>query len=124
MKLDKMKFAKLVAHCVANGMSTGDYEVDRLDELCEVEAPTQPTFTTIDLHTFMALMQEGIRKIDAIKQYRMMTGYGLKESKDIVEKYWPNQETKYTRNELVQKLKESDLAGEDYITVEKFINNI
>jgi len=36
----------------------------------------------------MALMAEGTRKIEAIKCHRKITGYGLKESKDTVEKYW------------------------------------
>ncbi len=94
MKLDKMAFAKLVAFCAANGLSAGDYEIERLDELTEFVVPEAPTLTATNLHTLMALMQEGTRKIEAIKQHRMMTGMGLKESKDIVEKYWVAQKPK------------------------------
>lgn len=35
-------------------------------------------------------MKDG-RKIDAIREHRSMTGYGLKESKDEIEKYFPSQ---------------------------------
>ena len=35
-KLDKMTFAKLVAHCVSNGMSTGEYEINTLDEIIDI----------------------------------------------------------------------------------------
>lgn len=33
------------------------------------------------------LIKEG-RKIDAIKAYRALTGAGLRESKDTIERYW------------------------------------
>ena len=39
MKLDKIKFAKLIAHCVSNGMSTGDWEIERVEELTEIDVP-------------------------------------------------------------------------------------
>ena len=40
------------------------------------------------LDALLALLQEGTYKIEAIRYYRMMTGAGLKESKDAIEKYW------------------------------------
>jgi ribosomal protein L7/L12 len=33
-------------------------------------------------------MGKGTQKIEAIKAYRNLTGAGLKESKDAVERYW------------------------------------
>lgn len=41
-----------------------------------------------DVDQLMMLMVEGTRKIEAIKIYRQLTGFELKESKDAVEKYW------------------------------------
>lgn len=121
MKLDKMKFAKLVAHCVANGMSSGSFEVEHMDELCEVEAPEPSHVTTVDvnelLHCMITATDSGF--IPAIRAYRVLTNAGLKESKEAIEKYRQS-----NNNNLMQKLKESDLAGEDYRTVEKFINNL
>ena len=90
MKLDRLKFAKLIAHCCSNGLSTDDWEIERIDELCEYEAPAQPVGTAkcSDVDSLMMLMAEGTRKIEAIKAYRVLTGAGLKESKDAVERYW------------------------------------
>jgi hypothetical protein len=91
MKLNKLAFAKVIAHCVGNGFSAGDWEVERLDELIDFEVPVpdvMPTVNPLDIDYLMALMAEGTRRIEAIKCHRKITGYGLKESKDTVEKYW------------------------------------
>ena len=40
------------------------------------------------IDALMKYMVEGTHKIDAIKCHRSLTGFGLKESKDAVEKYW------------------------------------
>ena len=39
------------------------------------------------INQLLAAMRDG-RKIEAIKEYRSLTGMGLKESKDAVEMYW------------------------------------
>lgn len=90
MKLDKIKFGKLIAHLCSNGFSAGDWEIERLDELIDFEVPEQPSSIAkcSDVDQLMALMAEGTRKIESIKAYRILTGAGLKESKDAVEKYW------------------------------------
>ncbi len=97
MKLDKMKFAKVVAHCVQNGLSQGDWEIERLDELIEfeVEQPKNVVpFEAVD--ELLRCMAGGTEKIQAIKAYRTLTGVGLKESKDAVEKYWVSKPVSYT----------------------------
>ncbi len=46
----------------------------------------------------VAAMLDAIKKgskIEAIREHRAMTGYGLKESKDEIEKYWPHPLTAY-----------------------------
>ena len=89
LRLDRMKLAKLVAHCCGNGMSQGDWEIERIDEFCEFEVPEPVNKASCaDIDNLMALMAEGNRKIEAIKAYRTLTGAGLKEGKDAVEKYW------------------------------------
>ncbi len=54
--------------------------------------PIQPIKTNCaEIDQLMMLMVEGTRKIEAIKCHRQLTGLGLNESKDAVEKYWkPN----------------------------------
>lgn len=49
-------------------------------------APIVADYNTVD--QLMMLMNEGTRKIEAIKVHRTLTGLGLKESKDAIEKYW------------------------------------
>jgi hypothetical protein len=91
MKLDKIKFARVIAHCISNGMSAGEYEVDTLDTLIDIDVPQVQPYGAMpaDIERLMHLMAEGTEKIEAIKIHRKLTGFGLKESKDAVEKYWP-----------------------------------
>jgi ribosomal protein L7/L12 len=90
MKLDKMQFARLVAHCVGNGMNAGTYEVEELDRIIDFDVPEPKVISAkaSDIDNLLMLMAEGTRKIEAIKAYRSLTGEGLKEAKDAVERYW------------------------------------
>lgn len=90
MKLERLMFAKVVAHCCSNGLSSGDWEIEKLDQLIEfdVPAPKEGVVSCESVDKLLQLMHEGDRKIEAIKTYRTLTGAGLKESKDAVEKYW------------------------------------
>jgi hypothetical protein len=96
MKLDKMTFARVIAHCVSNGMSSGEYEVTELDNIIDISVEQERVYPcNAHIDDLMRLMVEGQRKIEAIKVHRAITGFGLKESKDAVEKYWvrkPNTE--------------------------------
>jgi ribosomal protein L7/L12 len=90
MKLDRLKLAKVVAHCCNNGFSTGDWEIERLDELIEfeVEQPKAGVVSCEAVDNLLMLMAEGTRKIESIKTYHILTGAGLRESRDAVERYW------------------------------------
>lgn len=65
-----------------------------IEEIIEAEKPRDvppaepPRCDGKLLEQLMFEMQQGLRKIDAIRLHRQLTGYDLKESKDIVEKYW------------------------------------
>jgi len=56
--------------------------------LVNMYVPTPNVDHNANVDALMMLMVEGTRKIDAIKVHRQLTGWGLKESKDAVEKYW------------------------------------
>lgn len=91
MKLDKIKFARLIAYIASVAhCSFDDHEVQAIDDLIDIEAPEVSNIypQASDIDYLMVLIVEGTRKIDAIKMYRKITRYGLKESKDAVEKYW------------------------------------
>ena len=87
-KLNRLQFAKLVAHCCGNGMSQGEWEIERVDELCEFEVPTQINYVSCEAVDDLLKQITLGEKIPAIKAYRVLTGAGLKEAKDAVEKYW------------------------------------
>jgi len=91
MKLDKIKFARLIGIIthIANRTLDED-EIDVINHVAEIIVPDpvqgMAPFSEVDRLLF--LMAQGTQKIEAIKCYRTMTGQGLKEAKDAVEKYW------------------------------------
>lgn len=104
MKLDKIKFSYLIGMIafIANRNLNPD-EIQDIDDAINinvepVEVPGKADPATIN--ELMRAIHAG-EKIAAIKAYRSMTGYGLKEAKDAVEKDW---ERKYSKHELNEKL--------------------
>lgn len=68
-----------------------DYQITHIDNLVADGMSTQAPNGRADageLDNLLRLMHQGTQKIEAIKVYRNMTGAGLKESKDAVERYW------------------------------------
>ena len=90
MKLDKIKFARLVAFLSRNGFDGYQSNIEAIDDMIDIEVPAVEVVrpSTDDVERLMFLMVEGLYKIEAIKMYRSITEMGLKESKDAVEKYW------------------------------------
>jgi hypothetical protein len=37
MKLDKIRFARVIAYCISNGMNISAYEVETLDDLIDID---------------------------------------------------------------------------------------
>ena len=106
MKLDKIKFAKLIAMIVKEYNYIPDNLVTYIDDVIDidvtpVEVPGKADPATVD--ELMKLIAGGTQKIEAIKVYRMLTGCMLKESKDAVERYC-NYEKKYTKADLTNAL--------------------
>lgn len=99
MKLDKIKFAELIGYCANRGMTIDRADVIVMDDLIDIDMPQPDTIrpSVSDVNRLMELMtggdagycKDGLSpKIEAIRMYRNLTGQGLKESKDQVEKYW------------------------------------
>lgn len=93
MKLDKIKFSFI---CVIiqgwfddHKSLLSEYDIGELDRMIDIEIPVAAYANASDVNYLMELMAGGQKKIEAIKTYRTLTGLGLKESKDQVEKYWP-----------------------------------
>lgn len=85
VKIDPVRFAVLVAK--AKTMDTSDaWDVQSFyNTLSEgVVDNSKPSVDVGDFIAFCDALRDG-RKIDAIKLYRQISGWGLKESKDAVE---------------------------------------
>jgi hypothetical protein len=86
MKLDKIRFAKLVSY-LTNMLerSLSPVEIEDLDIFIDVDAPP---VNKDALGSMLRAIKNG-QKIEAIKWHRNITGCGLKDSKDEIEAYWP-----------------------------------
>lgn len=89
MKMDKISFARLIGNIErVCALSMSHVEVEAIDSLIDIEIPPTPKADPEVVNQLILLMVEGTHKIDAIKEYRTLTGCGLLESKNAVEKYW------------------------------------
>lgn len=83
--MDKFAFAELISYITAMGSrAISEHECREIEALmnrCNFQRSSQA------VDDLLRLMGSN-SKIEAIKAYRALTGQGLKESKDAVEKYW------------------------------------
>jgi ribosomal protein L7/L12 len=89
-KLDRLKFANLIAYVCGRGANIDGADIKAIDDICEIDTQLiyQPT-DKIAPEKLDALMKELFNPtsiIPAIKEYRSLTGASLKEAKDAVEK--------------------------------------
>ena len=96
--MDKIKFAQLVANIARQHAIS--FTTDELTDMYDtIEAGTKQQEVKYELPTHeqivktagqeVTLMLEAMSQnklIDAIKSYRMLTGLGLKEAKDMIER--------------------------------------
>jgi ribosomal protein L7/L12 len=93
MKLDRLAFATLIAFIAMKSkhmLEAGD--IKDLDNLIDIKMPDVATdqVNPNRIDEMLAAISDN-HKIEAIKAYRSLTGSGLKESKDAIEKYWLRQ---------------------------------
>lgn len=91
MKLDRHKLVELICYCANRGMEVNKVDIVIIDSLTEIEGefsePNKAIFDATAINELLRHMQEGASTIETIKAYRSLTGLGLKESKDAIEKY-------------------------------------
>jgi ribosomal protein L7/L12 len=93
MSLSPIQFALLVQHANALNRKNGVAMEIKLQELWTIANPV-PSYqgghvnVEQEVTNLLTAMRDN-RKIDAIKAYRMLTGQGLRESKDTVERFMP-----------------------------------
>lgn len=126
-KLDKIEFAQLIAFiCDMVRRGNVDYsDIVILDDMINIAVPQQVVYPhNDDIERLMFLMLEGKQKIEAIKIHRKITGIGLKESKDAVERHWPDGDKKYNIAELRSKLNTDVWSAVEYSIIEKFLREL
>lgn len=93
--MNKIGFAVLIAYVqklIDRGISNNSYalsfgDAQDIEGLIKEGMPTGPVKAS-ELDYLLSCMGTEGKKIEAIKTYRAMTGEGLKESKDAVERHW------------------------------------
>ncbi len=88
--MDRLGLARLIAYLCAlhRGHAYDRYEISQIDSIIAEGIQSKPpaTVPTPQDARDLLLAIVGERKIDAIKAYRSLTGDGLKESKEAVER--------------------------------------
>ena len=91
MKLDRLKLAKVIAFIgnIVSRQNIDSADVDILDDMIDIEVPTQPAnkASCDDVDELLRQLNAPDGFIPAIKAYRVLTGAGLKESKEAIERY-------------------------------------
>lgn len=92
------KFATLISfvtmivnRCGSQCLAKDDIdEIGKLvvDMMPEPQITQRPVVSAVTIETLMKLMNEKTHKIDAIRVVREITDLGLKDAKDLVERYW------------------------------------
>ncbi len=86
MKLDKIKFATLIGYCANRGMNVDSIDVIAIDDIIDTEQQN-PYVSISDVDELLRQLNAPNGFISAIKAYRVLTGAGLKEAKDAIERY-------------------------------------
>lgn len=86
MKMNMLKFAAFVSYLTAKCGNTFDaYELETVEHY--IKQFTEAKATEAEVNELLKEMNNPTGIIPAIKAYRVLTGAGLKEAKDAVEKY-------------------------------------
>lgn len=126
MKMDKIKFAQLIGFisCQYRLTITQD-DMREIDDMIDVTiTDPNPVFAKASCDDVDELLKQVMRPeglIHAIKAYRVLTGAGLKESKDAIERYWSNADKKYSIADLRSKLNSEIWNAADYSAIEEFL---
>jgi ribosomal protein L7/L12 len=90
MKLSRIKFAQLISEIARqHAISMTQNEIQDIDDMIDVDVPALQTVkaSEADVNELLRAMVTPDGFISAIRAYRVLTGAGLKEAKDAVERY-------------------------------------
>lgn len=87
MKLDKIRFARVIQF-ITDLRPEAWLDIEKLDEMIDVNVPvTSNKVACEDVNELLRQIAAPDGFLPAIKAYRVLTGAGLKESKESIEKY-------------------------------------
>ena len=125
MKLDKIKFARLIAMLASEYGYIHEDFIQAVDNLIDVDAPEQAAEPICPknehIEALIKHMVEGTSKLDAIRYHRSVTGMALKESKEVVERHWF---PKWTEEQLFVKLTQSSYSADERAAIEHFLQRL
>jgi ribosomal protein L7/L12 len=128
MKLTRTQLAKLIGFIERNyAVNMSENQIEDIDDIIDVEVPqpevVRPSNDAVE--RLMMFMAGGTNKIDAIREHRAITGMGLKESKEAVERYWPDGSKKLLSvADLRSKLNTTTWNITEYSIIENFIKSL
>jgi hypothetical protein len=141
MKLDKIKFASLIGFISCRyALTVTQDDIAEMDQLIDIDVlevaePEKIYPLNSQVEQLMMHMAgdcpagyKGSSKIEAIKFHRAISGYGLKESKDTVEKYWENGQEKL-KQKMIENLSNGPnmmlegLSSDQLEAVKKYIES-
>jgi len=96
-KLTRIALAKLIGFIERNhALNMSENQIQCIDDIIDIEVPEPIKIypRAENIEALMKYMAEGTNKIDAIREHRALTGMGLKDSKDAVERYWVSKPVK------------------------------
>ena len=122
-KLSRTAFARLISYLSHNtGIEFAEFDIENIDAMITFEEPAKlsdilpaPKASAVDVDSLLAAFKDD-NKIEVIKAYRTLTGYGLKESKAAVDSYWVSK-PRVTAPEFKHKVLDStyDYQGSGHI---------
>lgn len=122
MKLDKIKFARLIAMLASEYGYIHEDFIQAVDNLIDIEVPEQVAYPKNEnVEALMKHMAAGTNKLDAIREHRAITGMGLKDSKEAVERYWLY---KWTGEELFNRLTQSSYNADEEAAIKHFLRRL
>jgi ribosomal protein L7/L12 len=89
MRMSTVKFAKLIGNIERqHAINMTENEIEDIYDLIDVEVPVVTNKVAMeDVNELLRQIANPDGFIPAIKAYRVLTGAGLKESKEAIEKY-------------------------------------
>ena len=124
VKMDRIRFAQLIGWlCMRTGYTFNIDEVVDIDSALVFDIPDEkakPADVDELLKQFSAI--DGF--IGAIKAYRTLTGEGLKEAKEAIERYRYTTGLEQFKKRALEKLDDHGYSKLDYDVIKSFIENL